>query len=432
MDSTGDNAAIAEALPATNEPQTGQSAVQGSSSPVGQIQVAATSFFALFSIVGLALYGLPFYYDFMVKDFGWTRAQVTSGNFYSKLLIGPLFGFVAGWMVDRFGPRRMMMGGILMAGAALVGLSYASTLGLFYLFYLFNALGYVCGGPLPNQVLVSRWFTSARGKAMGFAYLGIGIGGAIAPLLSNWLTPQFGWQGALRTLGVLVVLIALPLAFFIKESPGNEQRTPLASSHGSISGVLKSWQFYLLAIGSMCSIGAVGGTFQNLKLFMTGDLFRGTSPQDAQSTAAYVLSLILISSLCGRLLMGWLADRFPKKHVMLLIYLIVGCSIPLLFLASSRPFLYLFAVLFGIGLGGDYMIIPLMAAELFGVKVLGRLLGVVLTADGVAEALAPMMVARTRDSTGSYAIGFSILIALGLVGAVAVALLPKRAKVVRT
>ena len=432
MDSTSDNAAIADGLPATNEPQTGQSAVQESTLPAGQIQVAATSFFALFSIVGLALYGLPFYYDFMVKDFGWTRAEVTSGNFYSKLLIGPLFGFVAGWMVDRFGPRRMMMGGIVMAGAALVGLSYASTLGLFYFFYLFNALGYVCGGPLPNQVLVSRWFTSARGKAMGFAYLGIGIGGAIAPLLSNWLTPQFGWQGALRTLGVLVVLIALPLAFFIKESPGKEQSTLFQSSPGSITGVLKSWQFYLLAIGSMCSIGAVGGTFQNLKLFMTGDLFRGTSPHDAQSTAAYVLSLILISSLCGRLLMGWLADRFPKKHVMLLIYLIVGCSIPLLFLASSRPFLYLFAVLFGIGLGGDYMIIPLMAAELFGVKVLGRLMGVVLTADGVAEALAPMMVARTRDSTGSYAIGFTILIALGLVGALAVALLPKRAKAVAT
>jgi MFS family permease len=160
---------------------------------------------------------------------------------------------------------------------------------------------------------------------------------------------------------------------------------------------------------------------------MTGDLLRGAPPQDAQSTAAYVLSLILISSLCGRLLMSWLADRFSKKHVMLLIYLIVGCSIPLLFLASNRPFLYLFAVLFGIGLGGDYMIIPLMAAELFGVKVLGRLMGVVLTADGVAEALAPAVVARTRDSTGSYAIGFTILIALGLVGAAAVALLPKKA-----
>src|SRR4030095_3359463 len=137
MDSIGDNAAIAEGLPE-------------SSLPAGQIQVAATSFFALFSIVGLALYGLPFFYDFMVKDFGWTRAQVTSGKFYNKLLIVPIFGFAAGWIVDRFGPRRMMMGGILMAGAALVGLSYASTLGLFYFFYLFNALGYFCGRAVPH------------------------------------------------------------------------------------------------------------------------------------------------------------------------------------------------------------------------------------------------------------------------------------------
>lgn len=393
-------------------------------SRAGQAQVAATSFLALFSIVGLALYGLPFFYDFMVKDFGWSRAQVTSGNFYSKLLIGPIFGFAAGWIVDRFGPRRMMMAGILMAGTALVGLSYMSSLGLFYFFYLFNALGYVCGGPLPNQVLLSRWFTKARGKAMGFAYLGIGVGGAVAPLLANRLAQQFGWHGALRTLGILVVVIALPMAFLIKESPGAAVKAEVKPI--SIGGVLGSWQFYLLAIGSMCSIGAVGGTFQNLKLFLTGDLFRDLSKQDAQSAAAYVLSLVLVSSLCGRLLMGWLADRFPKKYVMLLIYLIVAGSIPLLFLASKPAALYLFAVLFGIGLGGDYMIIPLMAAEIFGVRIMGRLMGVVLTADGVAEALAPTIVAHLRDKYGSYAGAFCVLIALALIGALAISLLPRK------
>jgi MFS family permease len=93
-----------------------------------QAQVAATSFVALFSIVGLALYGLPFYYDFMVRDFGWSRMQVTSGNALSKFLIGPLFGFMAGWIVDRFGPRRLMMAGIVMAGVALVGHAPKTTL----------------------------------------------------------------------------------------------------------------------------------------------------------------------------------------------------------------------------------------------------------------------------------------------------------------
>src|SRR5207249_7206475 len=92
------------------------------------LQVTAAAFTVLFCIVGLALCGLPFYYDFMVQQFGWTRAQVTSGNALSKLVVGPAFGFIAGWIIDRFGPRRVMMAGILMAGGALIGLGLVSTL----------------------------------------------------------------------------------------------------------------------------------------------------------------------------------------------------------------------------------------------------------------------------------------------------------------
>jgi sugar phosphate permease len=390
-----------------------------------QLHVAATAFLALFSIVGLALYGLPFFYDFMVRDFGWTRQEVTSGNALSKLVVGPLAGFLAGWIVDRFGPRRLMLAGILMAGVALVGLSVARTLPVFYFFYLFNALGYVCGGPLPNQVLLSRWFSRARGKAMGFAYLGIGVGGAIAPLLANRLTEQLGWPGALRTMGLLMIVLAFPMAFFVRESPPdpNDQAdarpvAPRATELGPIGPVLRSPAFYLLAIGSMCSIGAVGGTMQNLKLFLSLDV------QYSQGDIARLLSLVLTASLAGRLIMGWLADRVAKKRVMLLIYLLVAAGIPLLFLAPSRAALYAFALVFGIGLGGDYMIIPLMAAELFGVRMLGRVMGIVLTADGVAEAVAPMLVASIRDNTHSYSGGFAVLIALAAAGACAVAFLP--------
>src|SRR3989440_12468061 len=127
--------------------------------------------------MGSGFWRLPFYCVLMVHQCGWTRGLITSRNALSKLVVGPSFGFVAGWLVDRFGPRRLMMSGILMAGVALIGLGSMSSLGLFYFFYLFNALGYVCGGPLPNQVLLTRWFVTSRGKAMGFAYLGIAIGG---------------------------------------------------------------------------------------------------------------------------------------------------------------------------------------------------------------------------------------------------------------
>src|SRR5438874_4004675 len=389
-----------------------------------QAQVAATSFFALFAIVGLALYGLPFFYDFMVRDFGWSRAQVTSGNAISKLIVGPLFGFFAGWLVDRFGPRRLMVVGILMAGIALVGLGMIRTLAGFYLFYLFNALGNVCGGPLPNQVLLSRWFTAARGRAMGFAYLGIGIGGALVPFLAVWLTGAVGWQGALQVIGALIILVALPLALVVREAPDQTSPTSTNLHQPSVGPVLHRPAFYLLLVGSMCSIAAVGGTNQHLKLFLSLD--HGFT----QAAAARIASLVLASSLVGRLGMGWLADRFPKKYVMLLIYLLVASAIPLLSLVGARGAgaIYLFAVIFGIGLGGEYMVIPLMAAELFGVRVLGRAMGVVLAADGVAEAVAPVLVGRMRDVTGSYATGFLAVIGFALAGAVAISFLPRTSR----
>ena len=384
--------------------------------------VAVASFVALFSIVGLALYGLPFYYDFMVKEFGWSRAQVTSGNALSKLLIGPLFGFVAGWVVDRFGPRRLMMAGIMMAGIALVGLAHMTSLSMFYAFYLLNAIGYVCGGPLPNQVLLSRWFDKARGKAMGFAYLGIGIGGYLVLKLSPVLVEAFGWRGALQFLGILIIALALPMAYFVRDEPdaAGSNRPAAPAPVAPMGGIFRNPAFYLLMLGSMCSIGAVGGANQHLKLFLSLDL------KFSQTEAASIASTVLACSIAGRLVMGWLADRIPRKHVMLLIYTLIAGSIPLLFFAQSPAALYAFAVIFGLGLGGEYMIIPLMAAELFGVKILGRLLGVILTADGVAEATFPMLVGYLRDTTGTYRTGFVLLIAVALTGTLAIAFLPRR------
>src|SRR5688572_5149106 len=360
-----------------------------------QIFAVVTSFLALFAIVGVALYGLPRFYPFFVQELGWSRQQVTSGNAYSKIAIAIAFGFIAGRMVDRFGPRRLMLGGITMAGLALVGLSYATTMSVFYLFYAFNALGYVCGGPLPNQVLLSRWFDKGRGKAMGIAYLGIGVGGALVPLLAYDLTQRVGWRGAMWWLGVLMIVVALP-------------------------PILSRPAFYLLLVGSMASIGAVGGTMQNLALYLSLD--RKLAQVDVDST----LSLILIGSLAGRLFMGWLADRAAKKRVMILIYLIVAAAIPPLFYAPTPAMLKVFAFVFGIGLGGDYMIIPLMAAELYGVAIMGRVMGIVLTADSVAESLVPMIVAGLRDSSGSYGPGFMVLVGLAAIGAIAVSLLPGR------
>ncbi|HMV47046.1 MAG TPA: MFS transporter [Blastocatellia bacterium] len=383
--------------------------------------VALTSFLNLYALVGIAFYGPPFFYDFLSKQFNWSREQVTSGNTFGKTLVLPLFGFAAGWIIDRFGLKRLMIVGILFGAISIIGLGQVNTLPLFYTCFIFNALGYVCAGPLPNQVLLTRWFKESRGKAMGFAYLGIGLGGAITVKMASWLTGRFGWQTALLYLGILMAIVALPLTLMTDDKAqefGQKNTTPAVP----LGEILRSPSFYLLAIGSLCSIGAVGATNQHLKLFLARD--NGFS----QDAAANVIALVLFTSNVGRILMGWLADRFPKKFVMILIYLLVAAGIPLLFFIQSPGAIYLFAIVFGIGMGGDYMIIPLMAAELFGVRVMGRVMGLIIVVDGLAEAWVPKLVGRLRDQNPTYAKGFALMIGLALFGALAVSLLPRKPK----
>lgn len=389
-----------------------------------QTYIIVTTFLALFAVVGFGIYGLPFFYDFIMEERGWSRAVITSGNAVGKLIVAPLFGFLAGWLIDKYGPRSLMMTGALMLFIAFAGIAFSSSLEMFYVFYVFNALGYVFAGPLPSQVLISRWFDKNRGKAMGIAYLGIGAGGAVVPILAARLVAMYDWHTALAILGGIGFVLVFGVAFFIRDNARKENVVAQKGAAPAVEGtpmkeILRNRNFYLLAIGSMCSIGVVGGINQHIKLYLR-DL------DYTQVEAARVMSFVLLSSLVGRVVMGYLADIFNRKYVMLLIYLIVASAIPLLLVPDFDGRIYIFAIIFGIGLGGDYMIIPLMAGDLFGLKALGRTMGIILVADGVAEALFPVLLGLMyNEQTQSYALGFSVLIAVALLGAVFIYFLPK-------
>jgi len=395
--------------------------VSGAAENKGSGRLIATSFMSLLAVVGLTLYGLPTYYDRFVRDLGWKFATVQTGNFVGKVLIGPLFGLLIGLMIDRRGPKGSMVVGMLMAGAAVAGLGTVHGYPMFLLFYCVNALGYVMAGPLPNQVLLSQNFKERRGAAMGMAYIGIGVGFFVVNWIAPVLNERLGWRAGLNSLGVIVVLIGLPLILALRGSD-SAAAGPRKAPSVPLGDVLRNRNFYLLALGSFASVGAVGGMAANMKLLLAIDQHR------SQAESYHVLAAIAGVSLLGRFGAGWLADKFGPKRVMLLVYSLVVSAALLLVWGSKGNSIYLFAAVFGLGLGGEYMIIPLMAGELFGVSVLGRVMGIIVTFDGVAEAVFPLLLGRLRDETHSFQSGFQLLAVVGAVGALAIALPPGRGR----
>ena len=398
--------------------------------------IVAAAFIFMMMIVGFVTYGLPQFYPNYIQEFGWRRDQIQLGNSISKIIVGPLFGFAAGWALERYGPRAVMAVGAACAGVALFGFSRMNSLNVLYGFFFFNALGYLCAGPLPCQVLIANWFARWRGRMMGIAYVGIGAGGALAPWLIKWLRDGYGWRGALAALGSIIFVTLLLLALFvIKAQPAQlgmfpdgddapAAAQPATGETMQLGRIFRTPAFWWLALGSVLSISAVGGVIQNLPLYLA-DIAK--SGEQAKQAAAVYPSLVLFTSIAGRLATGWAADRFRKKDVMITIFVLIGLALPLLIFARERPvLLYVFAVVFGIGLGGDYMLIPLMTAECFGLAGLSRVLGIIVMSDAVAEASMPWLVARIRENSGSYAPGFALLTVVALLGALAIAAIKYR------
>jgi MFS family permease len=393
------------------------------------------AFFTFGIAVGIPYYGGPFFYDYYMREFGWSRADVTLGFPLAATLtlwVGPL-------LVHRFSPRKMILVGTGFTALAYLGFgTMKGSLTAYYSFWFLYVVGYIFSGPIAHQVIVSQWFSRHRGKAMALVYLGVGVfGGISAMFIANPLTQRLGFQGALLAIGA-IMLTAWPITLFLmKDRPADMGQhpdgdsMPMADTKAAprpFIDLLKSPAFWLLCVGSFCSIGAIGSINQHMKLVFQEQGFRDQAQLNELFSKATLC--VLFSSIGGRLVMGYLADRFSKKAVMAVTYLLVAITIPLLFLVKpeSPHMMYVFALLFGFGMGADYMLIPLMAAEQFGVNTLARAMGIILPADTIGQTWFPYLVSKLHEFFGSYAMPLRTVFVLSFVGAAAVMLLPKRKK----
>ena len=400
--------------------------------------VTLAAFLNLFFVVGIVYYGFPVFYPSLVASLGFTRAQLTQGFLYGFVAVAVVFGFVAGVLIDRFGPRRVIRIGVPFVGLALVFMGWMSHLWQYYLLCIAEVIGYALTGPIPNQVLIANWFRAKRGRAMGYAYLGLGLGGAVAPLLINWLIERFGWRHAFLITGVLVLAGLFPVAQWVTRSRPGEMgllpdgstdpvaETAVASAASvGVQDAVRSVNFWLILAGATLTIGAVGTVSQHIVLFLKDQQF-------STAQAARLWSGSLFSSLAGRLIVGYFADRYSKKNVMALFYLLLALSIPLLFLAPSRLALWAFALVFGFAMGADYMLIPLVTAECFGLAALGKLLALIIMGYSLGQWLAPWLAGKIFDTYHSYDLAWMMITAGGLLGAAIVYMISPEREPART
>ena len=383
--------------------------------------VVLAAFLNLFFAVGIIFYGLPVFYPELVKSLGFSRSQVTAGILLGFLIIAPFVGYI-GSLIDRRGAQSVIRFGLVFVGVPLILMGWMTHLWQYYLLSIAEVLGYILTGPIPNQVLIAQWFRASRGRAMGYAYLGLGVGGAVSPIFVHFLIAHYGWRRAFEVVGILILVVLLPIAQWVTRSAPAEMGLAPDGAPGPVADpadpkvvfnfrrVARSTNFWLILLGSTLVIGAIGTVIQQFVLFL----------QDQKYTlgqASVISSGLLFAGLAGRVIVGYLADRFQKKNVMATFYLVLALAIPLLFFARYPTAAWTFALVFGFAMGADYMLIPLVTAECFGLATLGKLLAIIIMANSLGQWIGPWMAGLIFDATHSYNIAWATVTLGGVLGA---------------
>ena len=389
--------------------------------------------FVTFGIAsGFPYYNIAFFFDYFRNDHGWTQQAITLGAPIAVLLTiwaGPI-------IVPRWSPRWLIVIG---TGLTFAAFQWFARLGgspiEYYAAWCVWMLGYFLSGPIAHQIILSNWYKKKRGQAMGIAYVGGAAIGAMGNYLNPWLVTFLPYTDALVISG-FVMLIPWPIAIFLlRDRPEDIGQTvdglppqqatvePPARPYSELTNVPAFW---LLLIGSATSIGAIACVNFLMKFVFeeqgyTDQLARNAIWATASSTA-------LMAAIAARLSVGWLADRYPRKPLMIIIYGLVAAAIPMLFLItpSSPGWVYPFAIIFGFAMGADYMLIPLMAADLFGVRSLARAMSAILPADTIGQYWFPNLVARLAGAWGGYGVALWVACGIAALGAAAVAALPSK------
>ena len=379
--------------------------------------------------VALVAYGVQYsfgiFIDPLTEDFGWSATLVTGAASLFMFSRGALAIFT-GWVTDRYGPRIIVAIGGLFLGLGLILTSRSSTAWQLYLFYgLMGGFG-LSVAYAPLMATVSRWFVSKRGLAIGIVAAGIGAGTAVMSLLASHLVATYAWRLSYIIIGLLALIIIIPGAFLLRRSPeekgllplgkaeataGDEENLNIAKKEGSLTSesagfslkdAARTRAFWLLLtiiiFWSIC--------VQMVMINIVYHAIKGLGI--LEGVAATFLSVIGISSIIGRPVMGAVSDRLGGKRTLVICLILQALAMFWLLRATDIWMLYLFAAVFGFAYGGCVPLLPVIAGEIFKLKAIGAIVGVQMLGVAIGGAIGPILGGYVFDVTGSYYLAFMV------------------------
>ncbi|MEG3143648.1 MFS transporter [Sphingomonas sp. RT2P30] len=376
------------------------------------------------------IYGLGPYIAPIGQSFGWSRTQVTIGLTISTL-VQAIFSLPIGLLVDKYGPRRFALAGILLSTAAfeLLGTATGGTLNWYALW------GLLAFATLPVQATVwtsavATRFEASRGLAFAITLCGASVAVMVFPLLGTWLIGIYGWQKAVAVQGGIWTVIAFPVIFLFFRGAHDASRTRTAIakadrpilSGASLSEGLRSTIYLRLLLASLLFTFTIIALVVHFVPILTD---RGATPLGA----AGIVSLVGIFSIVGRLATGLLLDRFRASRVGAVVFLlpVVGCLL-LLTVGGTGMGQAVAAAFVGLTLGAEVDVIVYLTTRHFGLKSFGGLYGGLLTALSIGTATGPLAAAAVFDAYRSYAPFLWLTIAFMVASSAALLSLPKPAE----
>ena len=363
--------------------------------------VAACAICLTLSVGTLLLYSFGVFVRPLANQFHWTRTQIAGALFIGQLMVA-LTCPVWGMLVDRFGPRRIIL-------TSLVGMSigYASlaflTPHLWHLYLVF-AVFTVFGGaasPVGYAAVLIRNFERHLGLALGLSLMGIGVGAVLLPKAAQLLIGAHGWRGAYGTIGIVTLVVTLPAALFATWYA----RTPLLRTGSIAMPILPT--VFTRAFVVMCTIFvtlglASGGVIANLVSMMSD---RGFTP----SAAAGVASLAGLTVILGRGTIGWMLDKWNAARLLACIAMLIVIAMLLLAYVPSRPASYIAALLVGSVLGSEVDFTAYLVRRYFGKAAFGRLYGLGFGIFSLGVAAGPLLLSFSFDRLHSFRPGLLLL-----------------------